>query len=1088
MTERSGADATRRSAIGRDAARIVSDLTASASGSDPFIAAVRATQMPMVVTAPREPNNPVVFANDAFCRLCGYAREDIIGRNCRFLQGTDTDPAAVGRIRSAVAAADPLEIDLLNYRKSGEAFWNRLLMGPVFDDDGQLLYFFASQIDVTTEHARLAGLEHDNAVLTAELAGLLRAQRESEERLRFAAKAGRLGIWELDLKTGGLSASAVSREIFGRGPSDSFAFDDLRQAVHPDDRDRVSAALEQSITTGADHDMDYRIVRPDGSIGWVEVRAQVVRADDGTPLRLAGISLDITAQRTTGLRLELSEEALRLATEAAELGTWDLDPTTGLLTWSDRTRAMFGLATESVPLADFFAALPPEDIEPTSAAFAAALDPAIRAPFDIEYRAIGQDDGAVRWIAARGKALFDDNDRCVRAIGTALDITVRKAAAERLHVSEAMRADSEAKFRAITDSIDQMIWSARADGHHDFFNQRWYDFTGVPPGSTDGAGWNAISHPDDRERADALWQTSLAAGTPYEIEYRMRHRSGVFRWVLGRAVALRSGGDESGGDIVRWFGTCTDIQEIVEARNVLARSREDLEREVTQRTRERDRVWANAQDLLAVLDGDGIFRAASPAWEKILGWKPEEVVGRSHLYFHAAEDVEASRAALAQAMSGTLHGYEGRMRHRDGSYRWFSWVSSTEDGLAYVSGRNVTVEKAAAAELEAAQDQLRQAQKMEAVGQLTGGIAHDFNNLLQIVVGNLEMIQRSLPEDGGRLRRSADNAMTGAKRAATLTQRLLAFSRRQPLAPKPVDLNALVGGMSDMLARALGETIDLRTMLAPGLWPAEADPNQLENALLNLAVNARDAMAAGGTLTIETSNVHHDAVYARANAEVRAGDYVVIAVTDSGEGMDKATMARVFEPFFTTKEVGKGTGLGLAMVHGFVNQSGGHVKLYSEAGQGTTVRLYLPRLVAALVDEEPGRGASVGGSVPSETILVVEDDEDVRASSVEILRDLGYRVLEAADGPSALAVLEGPQGRAVDLLFTDVVLPGGMTGADIARSAAVLYPGLAILFTTGYARNAIVHQGRLDDGVHLITKPFAYDDLAAKLRQVLDGG
>ncbi|HVY17159.1 MAG TPA: ATP-binding protein [Rhodopila sp.] len=387
-------------------------------------------------------------------------------------------------------------------------------------------------------------------------------------------------------------------------------------------------------------------------------------------------------------------------------------------------------------------------------------------------------------------------------------------------------------------------------------------------------------------------------------------------------------------------------------------------------------------------------------------------------------------------------------------------------------------------QLRQREEVLRQSQKMEAVGQLTGGVAHDFNNLLQVILGNLETLQRNLPPEFGRLRRAADHAMNGARRAASLTQRLLAFSRRQPLDPKPIDVNLLVSGMSELLHRTLGETISVETVRGAGLWRVEADPTELESAIINLAVNARDAMADGGKLTIETANAHIDEAYAAAHAEVTAGQYVVVSVSDTGSGMDQETMSQAFDPFFTTKPVGKGTGLGLSQVYGFVKQSGGHVKIYSEIGDGTTVKIYLPRLPGAAATADAEGETLVPEGTSEETILVVEDDDDVRIHSVETLRELGYRVIEAHDGPSALRLLER-QPR-VDLLFTDVVLPTGMTGAMLAAQALQMKPGLKILFTTGYARNAIIHHGRLDKGVQLITKPFTVEDLAAKVRDVLD--
>ena len=388
-------------------------------------------------------------------------------------------------------------------------------------------------------------------------------------------------------------------------------------------------------------------------------------------------------------------------------------------------------------------------------------------------------------------------------------------------------------------------------------------------------------------------------------------------------------------------------------------------------------------------------------------------------------------------------------------------------------------------QLRVNEEALRQSQKMEVVGQLTGGVAHDFNNLLQIIMGNLDTARRGLPEGSPRVSRALESAANGARRAASLTQRLLAFSRRQPLNPKPIDVNALVSGMSDLLHRTLGEVTDVLTVQGAGVWRIEADATELESAILNLALNARDAMPQGGRLTIETANADIDRAYAVLHAEVLPGQYVVISVSDTGTGMSEDAISRAFEPFFTTKPVGEGTGLGLSQVYGFVKQSGGHVKIYSELGQGTCVKIYLPRLHVSARIEAPDEPPSAPEAAAEETILVVEDDDDVRAYSVEILRELGYRVIEAHDGPSALRLLER-QFR-VDLLFTDVVLPGGMTGAQVAAQARGAKPDLKVLFTTGYARNAIVHHGRLDQGVQLITKPFSMSDLAIRVRDVLDG-
>ena len=402
--------------------------------------------------------------------------------------------------------------------------------------------------------------------------------------------------------------------------------------------------------------------------------------------------------------------------------------------------------------------------------------------------------------------------------------------------------------------------------------------------------------------------------------------------------------------------------------------------------------------------------------------------------------------------------------------------------------QRVTEEITRRTEAEAA---FRQAQKLEAIGQLTGGVAHDFNNLLTVILGGLETIGRQIegsPEtlQISRIVRAQTMALQASHRAATLTARLLAFSRRQPLDPKPIDADRLIKSMGDLLQSTLGEPIRLQIVSSAGLWKAHVDASELEHAILNLVVNARDAMPDGGRLTIETGNTWLDDTYVAALAEpVPAGQYVLIAITDTGVGMDAATSERAFEPFFTTKSVGKGTGLGLSQVYGFVRQTGGHVRIYSEPKHGTTIKLYLPRDLAT-PDDAQGSKAPPGSTLlrGEETILVVEDHADLRAYASGVLRDLGYKILEAADAASAISILSSD--IQIDLLFTDVVLPDGVHGKKIAEHAKEMRPGIKILFTTGYTRNAIVHNGRLDPGVNLLNKPFTFDGLAVKVRKVLD--
>jgi len=413
-------------------------------------------------------------------------------------------------------------------------------------------------------------------------------------------------------------------------------------------------------------------------------------------------------------------------------------------------------------------------------------------------------------------------------------------------------------------------------------------------------------------------------------------------------------------------------------------------------------------------------------------------------------------------------------------------VTAEKEAQSALRALNLELEERVAGEVRErllVEEALRQAQKMEAIGQLTGGVAHDFNNLLTVIIGGLDTIRRSGPADNARLTRALEMAMQGAERAVTLTARLLAFSRRQPLDPKPVDLNLIVRDSTELLHRTLGEQIELEGVLAPRLWSIEVDQNQLESAILNLAVNARDAMPEGGKLTLETANTMLDESYTATDSEVVPGQYVALSITDNGAGMTKETIERVFEPFFTTKEVGKGTGLGLSMVYGFVKQSGGHVTIYSEPGQGTTVKLYFPRFLGNAEGPADRARSAVPRGQHDEIVLVVEDNDDVRAYSVMILKELGYGVIEAVDAEAAMKIIT--RGDVIDLLFTDVVLPG-KTGRMLATEALTLRPDLKVLFTTGYSRNAIVHHGRLDHGVHLLTKPFTFEQLANRVRDVLD--
>jgi PAS domain S-box-containing protein len=540
--------------------------------------------------------------------------------------------------------------------------------------------------------------------------------------------------------------------------------------------------------------------------------------------------------------------------------------------------------------------------------------------------------------------------------------------------------------------------------------------------------------------------------------------------------------DES-GTVVGMIDTVIETTETVLAKASLAEMNVSLETQVEQRTRERDRVWRNSLDILVIHGRDGIFRDVNPAWTMVLGHETHEVVGHSFLEFVHPEDAALTQSSLETAMRENLTNFENRYLHKDGSPRWIAWMTSEEDGLVYAYGRHITAEKAAAAELEQAREALRQSQKMEALGQLTGGVAHDFNNLLQAIGGNLELIERRLLAGQMDVSSYTRAAQLAVDSASAMTQRLLAFARRQPLQPRSVDLNALVIGMEDLIRRSVGLPVLVDLKLGANLPRVWSDANQIESALLNLAINARDAMPEGGRLTIETAVGPLDAVASVAEANANPEPHVRLSIVDTGTGMNPDVLARAFEPFFTTKPIGQGTGLGLSQIYGFVHQSGGHIDIDSTIGKGTTVTLWLPCSSQESSEEGALKEASKAQPSTAGTVLVVEDEALVRMVIVETLSEQGYAVLEADDGASALRILES--AAQLDLLITDVGLPG-MNGRQVAELGRRLRPGLKVLFLTGYAHSAGIQEEALGLDTQLVGKPVALDVLLAKVGSMLN--
>lgn len=659
-------------------------------------------------------------------------------------------------------------------------------------------------------------------------------------------------------------------------------------------------------------------------------------------------------------------------------------------------------------------------------------------------------------------------------------------------------------FHALANAIPQLAWIADGSGWISWYNDRWYDYTGTTLGEMQGWGWRSVHHPDHIDHVIASITRSFTTGEPWEDTFPLRRKDGSYRWFLSRAIPVRG----TDGKVTHWFGTNTDVTE-----------QRDTQESVRVRADFLARLMEGSTDCVKVLDLEGNLSSMTEAGLRLMDIDDFEIVkGLPWVNLWQGPHEADAHMAIASALRGEVGRFRGFAKTLKGTPRWWDvrvsailGADGKPDHLLAISrditaeyeaeqsvremntalqsqvadGRTALLASAQALSVEvkgreAAETQVRQLQKMEAVGQLAGGIAHDFNNMLAVVMGSLNLIQRRLAK-GEDVTVFIEHALESVNKATALTHRLIAFSRQLPLAPEPTDVNRLVANMSEILRRTLGEDTPLETVLAGGLWKTNIDKSQLENALLNLAVNARDAME-GGKLTVETANSHLDAGYARAHEEVHEGQYVMVAVSDTGTGMTDEVLEKAFNPFFTTKEVGKGTGLGLSQVHGFVKQSGGHIKIYSEIGHGTTVKIYLPRHYpeAEALDKETALPPIPRGSL-DQVVLVVEDNERMRDISAAGLRELGYSVFTASGAASALRILEThPE---ICLLFTDIVMPE-INGRQFASAALKLRPDLKVIFTTGYTRNAIVHGGVLDHGVNFLAKPFSLDELGRKLNDV----
>ena len=904
------------------------------------------------------------------------------------------------------------------------------------------------------------------------------ALREREERLRLVIEGATdhaILTIDPDLRITSWSVGAAAafgwdvQEIIGQAVDVLFTPED-RASGQPEHE--TATALREGVAP----DVRWH-QRKDGSRVFLNGVMRPLRDAQGRHVGFHKIARDETERQRRDDALRETEERYRLAARATNDAVWDWRMADGQVVWNDAVETLFGHAERETHADWWIEHIHPEDRDRVAHGIHGAID-GDGAQWSDEYR-FRRADGSHAHVLDRGTVLRDEDGRAVRMIGAILDLTERRRMEERLRASDA-------RYRTLFDSIDEGFCVIEVlnddDGRpHD------YRFVEVNRAFEAQTGLSDAQGRTMREFAPAMEQYWFdtyggVARTRDPVRFT-NHARELGRWYDVYAFPFGSDGSQL---VAVLF---SDITPRVEAERALQGLNETLEHRIAEAVAERDRMWRLSSDLMLVARFDATITAVNPAWTKLFGWTTDELIGRPFLDLVHPDDVAATAAAAGNLADGErVTHFRNRYRGKDGDYCWLSWTAVPEAGFIHAVGRDVTAEVAAAAELEHTQEQLRQAQKMEAVGQLTGGIAHDFNNLLTGVIGSLDMLQRRMARgETDKVDRYITTAITSANRAAALTHRLLAFSRRQPLDPRPVNANKLITGMEELLRRTIGEQVRLEIVTAGGLWQTLCDPNQLESAVLNLAINARDAMADGGQLTIETCNAHLDNAYVAQQREVSAGQYVCICVTDTGTGMSADVIAKAFDPFFTTKPIGQGTGLGLSMIYGFARQSEGYAKLYSEEGQGTTVKLYLPRYYGEADDAEDAAAqlTEAHRAHAGEVVLVVEDETAVRELVVDVLQELGYNAVQAVDGPSGLKLLE--TGMRLDLLVTDVGLPG-LNGRQLADAARTLRPKLKVLFMTGYAENATIANGFLEPGMEMITKPFAIEALATRIRDMIEDG
>ena len=1043
---------------------------AQARAASEFALIADAAPVPMWVT---NAGGRRSFVNDAYCALVGLDRAAALAFDWRETLHPDDAERVLAETAAGMAERRTFDLEARYRDGAGGWRWLRSVSQPRFETEGALAGYIGVAHDIT-------------AAKTAEA-----EVRARERQLSALIDQTSAGLAQVDLDGRFTLLNDRFCQLVGRSRDELMAVT-MQAITHPDDLPGNLPLFERAVRDGAPYAIEKRYLRPDGSIVWVSNSVSVIRQANGAPYGVLAVTLDITARRAAEAAVHANEARLQFldALGKAIATATDADAVLAITT---------GMLGEHLHASDCAYA----DVEADGDTFHIRGDwhapgaPSIVGSYSLASfgsQAVADLHAGEPLVIADVAAIEGDGAAAFRAIGIAATICMPLIKAGRLaalmaahamrprswtadelllvrdvaerswaHVervrAEAALRDSERQLRLAVEGARIGIWDYDLQARRGTWSRLAAQIMGVSHDRLLTERERAeMVHPDDRARIAEGTRRLALAGSDFRTEYRIVRPDGATRWLSSHGLLMR---DEAGVP-VRAIGTLRDVTDEREAQEALTRLNQTLEAQVAERTAERDRMWRLSRDLLLVIDRRRRVSAVNPA-VAALGWREGDVVGRPLMRFVHPDDRAAAAVAVRAARHRPIGEFGARLQAADGGWRHFSWSAAPGEGEAYVIGRDVTAETARRDELAQAQDALRQAQKVESLGQLTGGVAHDFNNLLTPIIGNLDLLAHRAGNDE-RQARLIRAALESAERARTLVQRLLAFARRQPLQPGPVDLGALVGNMASLVASTVGPQVRVRADVAPDLPPAMADANQLELAVLNLAVNARDAMPDGGRLLLAATRADADVV-ARAGL---AGAFVSLAVADTGAGMDEATAARAIEPFFSTKGVGKGTGLGLSMVHGLASQLGGAMLLTSAPGEGTTIALLLPvaDAPAAAVAADP-----VAPILRAGNVLLVDDEAPVRDATAEMLRSLGLTVTAAASGEEALAMLDA----SVDYLVTDHLMPG-MRGADLARAALERRPGLKVLVVSGYAA-----LDEIPPYLPRLAKPFRLDDLAAGL-------